>query len=160
MPVFVETKEHIVSSGKNIGILFVCRQNAARSQMAEGLGRALLGKSVRVWSAGSAPAGVHPMAIQVMEEIGIDISSQRSKSTDDDEIDFSKVTLIVKLCDEGSCPVVPGNVEMLDWPLPDPVACVSEQDRLMNFRLVRDELKRRVESLRSRIKEDNSGVPA
>src|SRR3546814_9614205 len=87
-------------------ILFLCVANSARSQMAEGLTRYLLGDRATVMSAGSAPSRVNPYAVEAMAEIGIDISGHRSKSVDD--IDPAEVDLVVTLCAEEDCPVLPG----------------------------------------------------
>ena len=86
------------------GLLFLCVANSARSQMAEGLARARLPDAVRVQSAGSAPASVNPLAVQVMAELGIDISGQWSKSVD--TIDPAAVDTVVSLCAEESVPGV------------------------------------------------------
>lgn len=90
-------------------ILFLCVANSARSQMAGGLARQLLGSGAEVMSAGSSPSTVNPYAIEVMAEIGIDISGHRSKLVD--EIDLNGINLIVTLCTEEVCPVVPGRVK-------------------------------------------------
>ena len=125
-------------------ILFLCVANSARSQMAEGLARARFGDRAVVESAGSAASGVNPNAVAVLAELGIDISRQYSKSVD--TIDLARVDLVVTLCDEEVCPVVPGKVVRLHWPLPDPVrAPAAEVQR--RFREVRDELARRLEAL-------------
>jgi len=99
-------------------ILFLCVANSARSQMAEGLARAQFGDKFRVFSAGSAPAIVNPYAVQVMDEIGIDISSQRSKSVDD--VNISRMNVIITLCADEICPVVTGHAQHVHWPFPDP----------------------------------------
>jgi arsenate reductase len=127
-------------------VLFLCVANSARSQMAEGLGRALLGPDAVVCSAGSAPTTVNPLAIRALDELGIDISQQRSKSVD--EIDLHDIDLVVTLCAEEVCPVVPGRIQRLHWPLPDPAAAppAKAMDR---FRQVRDELKQRILELRA-----------
>lgn len=128
------------------GVLFLCVANSARSQMAEGLGRALLGPGVLVQSAGSRPSRVNPLAIAAMAELGIDLSSHRSKSVD--EIDPATVDTVITLCAEEVCPVFLGAARRLHWPLPDPAA--SEGDdaaRLARFREVRDELRRRIVAL-------------
>src|SRR3546814_6829004 len=83
-------------------ILFLCVANSARSQMAEGLTRQILGDRATVMSAGSAPSRVNPYAVEAMAEIGIDISGQRSKPVDD--IDPAGVDLVVTLCAEEVCP--------------------------------------------------------
>lgn len=124
-------------------ILFLCVQNSARSQIAEGIARFLAPPGVTVSSAGSAPASVRPQAIQVLREIGIDISAHRSKAIA--EIDGGSVEAVVTLCHEEVCPVFPGSAMRLHWGLPDPAqATGSEAERLRAFRAVRDELFRRL----------------
>jgi arsenate reductase (thioredoxin) len=123
-------------------LVFLCVANSARSQMAEGLARNLFGNRVQVHSAGSQPSRVNPHAIGVMAEIGIDILTQTSKSID--AVDIEHADLVITLCADEVCPVVPGKVERLHWPLPDPVA--APPDQLVDaFRSVRDELNRRLE---------------
>ena len=129
-------------------ILFLCVANSARSQMAEGLARALLGDRVEVMSAGSRPSKVNPSAIEAMAEIGIDISNQRSKSVD--EIDTAGVDLVVTLCAEEVCPVLPGRVRRLHWPVPDPASAdadLSAERKLSRFRAARDAIRERIEGL-------------
>ena len=114
--------------------------------MAEGLARARFGDRVRVQSAGSRPAKVNPLAIQVMREIGIDISGQKSKSVD--TIEPSSVDLVITLCAEEVCPAFLGLHRQLHWGLPDPTAKTgSSADRLRAFRRVRDEIAKRLTSL-------------
>jgi arsenate reductase len=124
-------------------LLFLCVQNSARSQLAEGIARFLAPAGVTVSSAGSSPAFVRPQAIQVLGEIGIDISGHRSKSTD--EFAGTAVDAVVTLCAEEVCPVFPGDVVRLHWGLPDPAkAPGDERARLDAFRAARDELFRRL----------------
>jgi arsenate reductase len=99
-------------------ILFPCVANSARSQMAEGLARHLLGDRVEVLSAGSQPSRLNPHAVEAMAELGIDISGHRSKSVDG--IELAGIDLVVTLCAEEVCPVVPGRTRRLHWPIPDP----------------------------------------
>ena len=99
-------------------ILFLCVANSARSQMAEGLARQILGELAEVSSAGSDPAPVNPHAAEAMAEIGIDITGQHSKSVD--TIDLSGLDLVVTLCAEEVCPVLPGHVQRMHWPIADP----------------------------------------
>lgn len=128
------------------GILFLCVNNSARSQMAEGIARALMPSDVQVWSAGSSPTKVRPEAIAVLQEIGIDISNHRSKSID--EIPASEVDTVITLCAEEVCPVFFGHVLRLHWVLPDPAAIAEpEEERLSAFRKIRDELRRRISAL-------------
>ncbi len=134
------------SSSKPAGILFLCVANSARSQMAEGIARNLAPEGVRVWSAGSVPTSVRPEAIAVLREIGIDIASQRSKGVH--EIPAAEVDLVVTLCAEEVCPVFLGEATRLHWALPDPAAVQgSDEERLLAFRQVRDELRRRIAAL-------------
>lgn len=123
-------------------ILFLCVANAARSQMAEGLARHLFGDAAHVESAGSVPSRVHPLAIAALSELGIDISSQRSKGVT--EVNAGAFDVIVTLCAEEVCPVVPGKVTRLHWPLADPSFAGDEGDRLQQFRDTRDEIQRRL----------------
>lgn len=127
-------------------VLFLCVANSSRSQMAEGLARARLGDRARVQSAGSAPTRVNPYAIEVMREIGIDISGHASKLVDD--VDACEVDTVVSLCAEEVCPVLLGKVRRLHWPIVDPARDDGEARReivLERFRAARDEILARVE---------------
>jgi len=127
-------------------ILFLCVQNSARSQLAEGVARFLAPAEVTVSSAGSSPAFVRPQAIQVLKEIGIDISAHRSKAIE--EINASSVDAVVTLCAEEVCPVFLGNAVRLHWGLPDPAKAPGDDEaRLSAFRATRDELFRRLKLL-------------
>jgi arsenate reductase (thioredoxin) len=124
-------------------ILVLCTGNSCRSHLAEGiLGRAL-GGQYRVASAGSKPAGyVHPMAIQVMQEIGIDISDHTSKHVD--EFLDQGVETIITVCGNAdqACPVFPGKVNRHHFPFDDPAhATGSDEEKLTVFRRVRDEIR-------------------
>jgi arsenate reductase len=132
-------------------ILFLCVANSARSQMAEGLARDLLGSRVEVLSAGSRPATVNPFAIAAMAEVGIDISGHRSKPVDD--IDVSALDLVVTLCAEEVCPVLPGRVRRLHWPIADPATKepLAEDEMRVRFRAARDQIKARLEILAAQI---------
>lgn len=130
------------------GVLFLCRANSCRSQIAEGLARAELSPSVAVFSAGTRQTGVNPVAIEVMKEAGIDICGQRSKSVD--EIPADRVDVVITLCAEGEedCPFFPGAVTRMHWPIPDPAAATGNDAEIMAaFRNVRDDLKRRIKEL-------------
>ena len=127
-------------------ILFLCVANSARSQMAEGIARSLIPPGVKVSSAGSAPATVHPQAIQVLKEIGIDISGHQSKGLD--SIDTGSVDAVITLCAEEVCPVFLGKAHRVHWGLPDPTAVIGTEETHINaFRSVRDELLRRLKVL-------------
>jgi arsenate reductase (thioredoxin) len=125
------------------GVLFLCVANSARSQMAEGIARSLVGDRLAIQSAGSSPSRLNPLAVQALAEIGIDISASRSKAVD--EIDRASVDTVVTLCAEEVCPVYLGQARRLHWPLPDPAGhSESEEASLDRFRAVRDELRRRI----------------
>jgi arsenate reductase len=127
-------------------VLFLCVANSARSQMAEGVGRALAPPGVRVSSAGSEPTRVRPQAVRVLEELGIEASSQRSKGLE--EFETADVDCVITLCAEENCPAWLGDAARLHWALPDPAAATgSEAEVLEAFRSVRNELNRRLEVL-------------
>jgi arsenate reductase (thioredoxin) len=129
-------------------ILFLCVANSARSQMAEGLARHLLGASARVQSAGSKPSTVNPYAIEVLQEIGIDLGSHRSKSVD--TIDPASVDMVITLCAEEVCPVMLGTIRRLHWPIADPASndpSLTRDGFLTRFRTARDQLRGRIEVL-------------
>lgn len=120
-------------------IVFLCVANSARSQMAEGLARALLDQNVQILSAGSKPAFVHPIAIEVMKELGIDISKHRSKGVD--ELNLSDANYVITLCADEVCPVFIGTATKLHWPFADPAAPEKSQpEQLDSFRSVRDQI--------------------
>lgn len=124
-------------------ILFLCVQNSARSQLAEGIARFLAPPGVSVSSAGSSPAFVRPQAIRVLREIGIDISAHRSKAIA--EIDAASVDAVVTLCAEEVCPLFLGDAVRLHWALPDPAQAPGDEPAQLDaFRAVRDELFRRL----------------
>ncbi|MFN3647834.1 MAG: VOC family protein [Gemmobacter sp.] len=122
-------------------ILFLCVANSARSQMAEGLARAILPASVEIASAGSAPGMLNPLAVEALSETGIDISAHRSKPLE--EVAPETADLIVTLCAEEVCPFVPGPVRRLHWPITDP----SDAGDIASFRTARDQIKARIEVL-------------
>ena len=127
-------------------VLFLCTHNSARSQMAEGLLRYLAGDSFEVTSAGTEATRVRPQAIEVMGEIGIDISRQESKTLERylrEPFDY-----VISVCDDANeaCPVFPGAESRLHWSFRDPSqATGTEEERLEVFRTVRDELRERIE---------------
>ena len=111
--------------------------------MAEGLSRRLFGSRAVVESAGSFPARVHPEAVAALAELGLDISTQSSKSVQ--SIDLTHVDVVITLCADEVCPIVPGaRFERLHWPLADPAAAPAS-DRAARFRATRDEIARRLE---------------
>ena len=146
-------------AGRTTGLLFLCVANSARSQMAEGLARARFGARARVASAGSSPTAVNPLAVAALDEVGIDIRGQRSTGVDD--VDPAAVDVVVTLCAEEVCPVFPGRVRRLHWPMPDPAgASGSDAERLERFRWVRDEIARRLGDLEVEVARPRPGSPA
>jgi len=125
-------------------VLILCTGNSCRSHLAEGILRVAAGDSLNVQSAGSKPAGyVHPLAIQVMKEIGIDISSHRSKHMD--EFLKQPVETVITVCGNAdqACPMFPGQVNRYHWGFDDPAhATGTDEEKLTVFRRVRDEIKR------------------
>ncbi len=129
-------------------ILFLCVANSARSQMAEGLARKLLGDRINFESAGSRPSRVNPYAIEVMREEGVDLTTHVSKSVE--TIDPQTVGVVITLCAEEVCPLFLGSVRRLHWPIPDPASddpTLSRDEMLARFRTARDQIKTRLETL-------------
>lgn len=127
-------------------VLILCTGNSARSQMAEGLLRHDGGAACEVASAGTKPSHVRPEAIAAMREIGIDISSYRSKSVD--EFAGQAFDYLITVCDNAreSCPVFPATTQRIHWSLNDPAAVQgSDEERLAAFRSVRDELRTKLQ---------------
>ncbi|MGZ3679757.1 MAG: arsenate reductase ArsC [Ktedonobacterales bacterium] len=138
-----------------MSVLFLCTHNSSRSQMAEGLLRARGGGRYGVYSAGTQPRGVHPLAIAAMREIGIDISEaagHRAKGMG--EFAGQAIDLVVTVCDDAAeeCPFFPGARRQEHWGFPDPSAATgTEEERLAVFRQVRDAIAARIEEfVRSR----------
>ena len=125
----------------------MCTHNSARSQMAEGLLRHLAGDRFEAYSAGTEATYVRPLAIRAMDEIGVDISSQESKTLDrylEEPFDY-----VITVCDDANeaCPFFPGATTRLHWSLPDPSAAKgSEEEQLAVFRSVRDGLRDRMQA--------------
>ena len=126
-------------------VLFVCTGNRARSQMAEGLLRHLAGDRFEVYSAGTEPKSLAPQTIEVMAEIGIDVSAQRSKSVN--EFLGQQFDYVITVCDVAreSCPVFPGAARQLHWSVEDPADAEARGVPMLDaFRAARDELHRRI----------------
>src|SRR5713101_7161744 len=125
-------------------VLFLCSHNAARSQMAEGFMRAYGSDRLEVQSAGTKATELHPLAVRVMREAGIDIGMQRSKSVDDVGEGWD---VVVTVCD-ANCPIPPRSGLKLRWSFPDPaMARGDDEERLAAFRAVRDGIQKRVRAL-------------
>jgi arsenate reductase len=125
-------------------VLILCTGNSCRSQLAEGILREAAGDLIEVQSAGSNPSGhVHPLAIQVMKEIGIDISGHRSKHMN--EFLARNVETVITVCGNAdqACPMFPGQVHRHHWGFDDPAhATGTGEERLAVFRRVRDEVRK------------------
>lgn len=129
-------------------VLFLCTGNSARSQMAEGFLKRFGSHRFSVKSAGIAPVGVNPLAIEVMHEIGIDISMQTSDPVSRALLD--ETDLLITLCGDAreNCPVVPVKVEKQHWPLEDPARAEgNDQKVLTKFREIRDQIEGYVKEL-------------
>ena len=123
-------------------VLFVCTENSCRTQMAEGCLRQHGGGQFEVFSAGAQPTNLNPMAVEVMKEIGIDISGQHSK----DVAQFlgQSFQYVIRVCDKvkEKCPVLPGAIWYLDWSFEDPAAVQgTSAEKARTFRRVRDEIE-------------------
>jgi len=128
-------------------VLILCTGNSARSQMAEGLLRQLGGESFDVSSAGIKPTQVRTEAVQVMKEIGIDISQHFSK--DVDRFVANDFDYVITVCDNANenCPVFPGRAKRIHWSFEDPAQVEgNETTRLSAFRIIRDEIKHHIET--------------
>lgn len=126
-------------------VLFLCTGNSCRSQMAEGWLRHLAGDRFEVASAGTRPAGLHPDAVPVMREAGVDIAGHRSKSVS--EFLQQPFEFVITVCDSAkeACPYFPGKVQRLHWSFPDPAASSGTyEERLAVFRQVRDQIANRI----------------
>jgi len=129
-------------------VLILCTGNSARSQMAEGLLRHDAGDRFEVASAGTHPTRVRPEAIEVMKEIGIDISGHHSKSVD--EFAGRDFDLVLTVCDNAreTCPIYPGHGNRLHHSFEDPAAVEGSQEtKLAAFRKVRDEIRQYLRSI-------------
>lgn len=127
-------------------VMFLCTGNSCRSQMAEGFARELGNGLIEPFSAGLLAAGVHPRAIAVMKEIGIDISNQKSKEIDDDLL--QTMDMVITLCSNAveACPWTPPEIKRIHWPIKDPVGTVGSDKKIMKeFRRARDEIRDRIQ---------------
>lgn len=127
-------------------VLFLCTGNSARSQMAEGYLRYVAGDRFECLSAGIEPKGLNPLAAEVMREIGIDISHQKSK--DVSILLGQPIPYVITVCDNAKerCPVIPGAYRLWHWSIEDPAAAQgSREEKLAVFRRVRDEITRRID---------------
>jgi len=127
-------------------VLILCTGNSARSQMAEGLLRRDAGTILEVFSAGAKPSRVRPEAIAVMQEVGIDIATHRSKAVE--EFGGWEFDYVITVCDNAKeiCPLFPAGTKRIHWSIEDPAAIEGSQEaRLAGFRRIRDELRERLQ---------------
>ncbi len=145
-----------MAMNKKVRILYLCTGNSCRSQMAEAWTNFLKGDRFEAYSAGVEPKGVDPLAVEVMKEVGIDISEQKSKSVDD--VWDLDVDYVITLCDNAqkSCPVFPARTAVLHIGFDDPPKLAktarTREEALDYYRKVRDDIKRYVESLPNSLK--------
>lgn len=130
-------------------VLFVCVHNSARSQMAEALLNQMCGGEFEAQSAGLTPGKLNPLAVEVMQEIGIDISKKETRSVFDVWKSGQMFAYVITVCDEASaeqCPIFPGVTKRLHWSLPDPSTFDGTwEERLERTRRVRDMIRAKVE---------------
>ena len=128
-------------------VLFLCTGNSARSQMAEGLLRHYAGDHFEVYSAGIEPKGINPYTLRAMDEIGIDIHGQQSKSVST-YLGRTIFSYVITVCSnaEANCPIFPGYTIRMHWPFDDPAAATgSDGEKLAKFRQVRDQIAARIQ---------------
>lgn len=143
--------ETIMESKKKLKILFLCTGNSCRSQMAEAWTKKLKSNVIDAYSAGTVPKGVDPRAVKAMAEVGIDISTCRSKST----IEFMNMEFdyVITLCDDAqqACPFFPAKTRVLHHGFEDPPALAinarSEEEAMVHYRRIRDEIRAFVNTL-------------
>ena len=138
-----------------IKILFMCVANSARSQIAEGLAKQVFGTSAEIQSAGSIPTKVNPLAIEVLNEIGIDISHNYSKIADNLSPKFLvSLDYVITLCAEEVCPILVSKGKKLHWPLPDPAGLceLSHEEQLQLFRKTTEAIKEKLLNFKEELK--------
>ncbi|HJN65269.1 MAG: arsenate reductase ArsC [Candidatus Latescibacteria bacterium] len=144
-----------------LNILFLCTGNSCRSQMAEGWTRSMLGEMVDAYSAGIEKKGLNPHAVRVMQEVGIDISAQQSKTLEElGEIPFDFVVTVCGNAD-ANCPSWPDAVTVLHAPFDDPphlaADAASDEEALKHYRRVRDEIAAFVETIPEKLAAGGDG---
>jgi len=126
-------------------VLFVCVHNTARSQMAEALLNKLAGDRIMAESAGLMPGTLNPLVVEVMKEIGIDISNNKVKSAFDFYKAGKRYNYVISVCDDANserCPVFPGTMKRFHWPFEDPAKLTGTyEERLKGTRIIRDKIR-------------------
>jgi arsenate reductase len=130
-------------------VLFICVHNSARSQMAEAWLNTLCGDRFAAESAGLEPGTINPLVVQVMREVGVDLSNKKTQAVFDVWKSGKLFQYVVTVCSEGEskgCPIFPGITMRLHWPFPDPSQVVgSPEERLQQIRTIRDNIRTRIE---------------
>ncbi len=142
----------MMSASHSCRVLILCTGNSARSQMAEALLQHDAGEKIEVFSAGTNPSHVRQEAIEVMREIGIDISGHRSKSVG--EFLGQEFAYVITVCDRANeqCPIFPGKTRRIHWPLEDPAQATGSPEEIREvFRRSRDEIDRLVKEFLSSV---------
>ncbi|MFT8316716.1 MAG: arsenate reductase (thioredoxin) [Sporolactobacillus sp.] len=137
-------------------IYFLCTGNSCRSQMAEGFGKKYLSEAYDVRSAGIEAHGLNPNAIRAMQEIGIDISEQKSKIIESESL--NQAYLVVTLCGDAEerCPMTPPHVRREHWGFDDPAKAKGTPEEIwLVFQNIRDGIEKRIKALAQEIKRDN-----
>ena len=130
---------------KSVKVLFICTGNSCRSQIAEGLLRSMAGDQCKVFSAGSHPSRVNPMAIEIMKEVGIDISNHTSDPIDD--YLHLGIDVVITVCDSAKqiCPVFPENATHIHWSIEDPFqGWTFQKSQLDSFRNTREIIRGKI----------------
>jgi arsenate reductase len=137
--------EPIMATQRKIKVLFVCIHNSARSQMAEAFLNQIAGDRFEAQSAGLEPGTLNPLAVEVMKEVGVDISANRTNSVFDFFKNGSLFDYVITVCDGSNaerCPIFPGVTNRIHWSFADPAAIEGEwEHRLAATRLIRDEIR-------------------
>ena len=147
---------------KKIKILFLCTGNSCRSQMAEGLARHLKDTEIEPFSAGTEPKKIDPLAVEAMNEIGIDISGQRAKHVD--EIINTAFDFVVTMCGNAreTCPVFPGPARIIHRGFEDPPALAASaktrEETMAHYRAVRDEITKFINTLPGSLNTDQDFI--
>ncbi len=130
-------------------VLFVCVHNSARSQMAETFLNSLGGDKFVAESAGLAPGPLNPVVVEVMKEVGFDISGKKTQSAFDCFKAGKRYNYVITVCDETNaerCPIFPGHAKRLHWGFPDPrVLGGSHEEKLKGIRIIRDQIRAKIE---------------
>jgi arsenate reductase (thioredoxin) len=145
-------------------VLFICIHNSARSQMAEAWLNRICGDFFAAESAGLEPGTLNPLVVEAMEEVGIDISHNKTQAVFDVFTGGRLFAYVITVCDETSaekCPIFPGVTKRLHWSFPDPSTLVgSREQKLVEVRKIRDEIRDKIETWCEEVRPRPAGTPA